>query len=140
MLLAADSWPIVYGPWSIVGSQRSLHLNAREFTIALAQQAGELLLDYRRRGLTEDSIRTKTGHFDIVTEADVASERLILKSLREVYPDHGIHAEESANSRLPDEPCIGSSTHWMAPPILRTGCRSSGLIWPWSARDSQCWL
>ena len=70
------------------------------------------MLDYRRRGLPEDTIRTKTGHFDIVTEADVASERLILKALREVYPDHGIHAEESADSRLPDEPW-----YWVIDPL-----------------------
>ena len=60
--------------------QRSFHLNTREFTINLAQQAGELVLDFRRHGLSEDTIRTKTGHFDIVTEADVASERLIFSA------------------------------------------------------------
>ena len=98
----------------MVGGQfeRSFHLNTREFAIVLAQQAGELLLDFRRRGLPQDTIRAKTGHFDIVTEADVASERLILNALREAYPDHGIHAEESANSRLPEEPWF-----WVIDPL-----------------------
>ncbi len=92
--------------------QRSFHLNTREFAIALAQRAGELLLDYRRRGLPEDTIRAKTGHFDIVTEADVASERLIFGAIREAFPDHGFHGEESANHRLPDEPWF-----WVVDPL-----------------------
>jgi myo-inositol-1(or 4)-monophosphatase len=96
----------------MVRPKRRFRLNTREFAIDLAQRAGELLLDYRRRGLPDDTIRTKTGHFDIVTEADVASERLILKALREAFPDHGIHAEESANSRLPDEPWF-----WVIDPL-----------------------
>jgi myo-inositol-1(or 4)-monophosphatase len=76
-------------------------LNTREFAISLAQRAGELLLEYLRRGLSDDAIRTKTGHFDIVTEADVASERLITAALQEAFPAHAIHAEESAGGGLP---------------------------------------
>ena len=102
--------------------QRSFHLNTREFAIALAQQAGELLLDYRRRGLAEDTIRTKTGHFDIVTEADVASERLIFSAIREAFPDHGFHGEESAGHRLPAE-----SWFWVVDPLDGTTNFAHGL-------------
>jgi myo-inositol-1(or 4)-monophosphatase len=102
--------------------QRSFHLNTREFAIALAQQAGELLLDYRRRGLPEDTIRAKTGHFDIVTEADVAAERLIFSAIREAFPDHGFHGEESAGHRMPDEPWF-----WVVDPIDGTTNFAHGL-------------
>jgi myo-inositol-1(or 4)-monophosphatase len=102
--------------------QRSFHLSTREFTIALAQQAGELLLDYRRRGLSEDAIRTKSGHFDIVTEADVASERLIFSAIRAAFPDHGFHGEESANHRLPAEPW-----YWVVDPLDGTTNYAHGL-------------
>lgn len=108
---------MVHGPF-----KRSFHLNTREFTIALAQRAGDLLLDYRRRGLSEDTIRFKSGHFDIVTEADVASERLIFGAVHEAFPDHGFHGEESANGRLPDEPW-----YWVVDPLDGTTNFAHGL-------------
>ena len=80
------------------------------------------MLDYRRRGLAEDTIRTKTGHFDIVTEADVASERLIFDTIREAFPDHGFHGEESAGHRLPDEPWF-----WVVDPLDGTTNFAHGL-------------
>jgi myo-inositol-1(or 4)-monophosphatase len=101
---------------------RSLHLNTREFAIALAERAGGLLLDYRRSGLSEDAIRAKTGHFDIVTEADVASERLISDAIREAFPDHGFHGEESAGAHLPEEPW-----YWVVDPIDGTTNYAHGL-------------
>ena len=80
------------------------------------------MLDYRRRGLAEDTIRTKTGHFDIVTEADVASERLIFSAICEAFPDHGFHGEESAGHRLPDEPWF-----WVVDPLDGTTNFAHGL-------------
>ena len=112
----------VFRRWSVVVYRRSFHLNTREFAITLAQQAGQLLLDYLRRGLTADSIRQKTGHFDIVTEADVASERLILEALRSRFPSHGIYSEESANGALPDDEWL-----WLVDPIDGTTNYSHGL-------------
>jgi len=37
----------------------------------------------------------KKGAFDLVTEADTGSERQIIKTIREAFPDHAILAEES---------------------------------------------
>ena len=65
---------------------------------------------------------TETGHFDIVTEADIASERLILEALRDPFPSHGIHAEEDAGRRLPDDPWF-----WVVDPIDGTTNFSHGL-------------
>ena len=97
-------------------------LNTREFAISLAQRAGELLLEYLRRGLSDDAIRTKTGHFDIVTEADVASERLITAALQEAFPAHAIHAEESAGGGLP-----AADWWWAVDPIDGTTNYAHGL-------------
>jgi myo-inositol-1(or 4)-monophosphatase len=38
---------------------------------------------------------SKKGVIDLVTEADVGSEEVIIKTIRETFPDHGILAEES---------------------------------------------
>lgn len=57
----------------------------------LAQEAGDLILRYARRGF---SARKKIGG-SLVTDADVASERHILKNIQKYFPDDGIVAEES---------------------------------------------
>jgi myo-inositol-1(or 4)-monophosphatase len=64
---------------------------AFEFAAATAREAGALLREYYRRGVTAEY----KGAIDLVTEADRASEALILERLRAAYPDHAILAEES---------------------------------------------
>lgn len=94
----------------------------REFAITLACRAGELLLEYRRNGIGEDAIREKAGYFDIVTVADVASERLIVAAIREAFPDHSIYAEESATGALPDVEWL-----WLVDPVDGTTNYAHGL-------------
>ncbi|MCL4879901.1 MAG: inositol monophosphatase [Anaerolineae bacterium] len=57
---------------------------------AIARQAGEILKDYYKQA----GGYTLKGEIDIVTEADSASERVILAALQQSYPDYGIVAEE----------------------------------------------
>ncbi|MGQ9489385.1 MAG: inositol monophosphatase family protein [Anaerolineae bacterium] len=96
--------------------------NIREFAIALAERAGELLLQILARGLDEERTRTKAGHFDIVTEADLASEQLILDALRAAFPAHAIYAEESAEGGLPAAEWL-----WLVDPVDGTTNYSHGL-------------
>ncbi|NLL43503.1 MAG: inositol monophosphatase [Firmicutes bacterium] len=56
----------------------------------IAKQAGDLLLDIRRQGF---EVAHKSG-LDPVTDADKASENLIIKELQEYFPDFSIMAEE----------------------------------------------
>ncbi|WP_437229976.1 inositol monophosphatase family protein [Planctomicrobium sp. SH661] len=56
-----------------------------------ARDAGALLMDYLNRGVT---VREK-GISDLVSEADVSAEKLILDRIRNAFPDHAILAEES---------------------------------------------
>jgi myo-inositol-1(or 4)-monophosphatase len=58
---------------------------------AIAREAGKLLLDYFAQGI---GYQYKGGEIDLVTEADRASEKLIVSRLREQWPDHDIFAEE----------------------------------------------
>lgn len=110
------------GSFDIRHAHQEGPLNTREFAIALAQRAGELLLEYRRNGLAEDAIREKAGHFDIVTVADVAAERLIVAALQSAYPDHSIYAEESAQGQAPDVEWL-----WVVDPLDGTTNYAHGL-------------
>lgn len=65
-----------------------------DFAIDLAHRAGALL---RAAAEGERSYEAK-GHADIVTDADKASEALILKRIRAACPEHAILAEESGSS------------------------------------------
>jgi myo-inositol-1(or 4)-monophosphatase len=60
------------------------------FAIDVAREAGGVLV--QRLGAAK--IMTK-GAIDLVTEADLASENLIIERIRSHYPQHGILAEES---------------------------------------------
>lgn len=53
----------------------------------------------------------KKGGIDLVTEADLASEKVILKVIRAAFPDHNILAEESGGSRAPEGPL------WIVDPL-----------------------
>lgn len=94
----------------------------REFAIELAMRAGDLLRQILTRGLDGNRTRAKAGHFDIVTEADLASERLILDALRAAFPSHAIYAEESADGGLPSTEWL-----WLVDPVDGTTNYSHGL-------------
>jgi len=69
---------------------------------AAAREAGELLMDHLGR---LRNVRTKSSARDLVSEADVASERLLVSRLRAARPQHNIEAEEEVRDALdPDVP------------------------------------
>ena len=67
----------------------------------LAREAGSLLLGYYEGSSPSEeltaSIRSKSTRTDLVTEADRASERLILERLRDERPDGAVIAEEGGS-------------------------------------------
>ena len=65
------------------------------FAIDVARDAGALLM--QRLGVAKVSNK---GDIDLVTEADLASESLIIERIRSYYPQHGILAEESGEAVL----------------------------------------
>ena len=64
------------------------------FAIQIAREAGGILIDRLGRAL---KISHK-GDIDLVTEADLASEKLLIERIKSRYPRHGILAEESGAS------------------------------------------
>jgi myo-inositol-1(or 4)-monophosphatase len=67
--------------------------------IEIAHQAGSLLRYYFERHVRFEL----KGDFDLVTEADKASEKLIVERLKARFPDHGILAEEGSGHESPSE-------------------------------------
>lgn len=64
-----------------------------ELAVAIAREAGALLLD-RFDGGAERALASKTTPTDLVSEADLASERLIRERIAAARPDDAILAEE----------------------------------------------
>jgi myo-inositol-1(or 4)-monophosphatase len=75
----------------------------------IARRAGGLLLEYFHRGVQTEY--KGVGTVDVVTEADRASEKLIVESLREAFPSHGIVGEEGSRSQSSNE-CL-----WYVDPL-----------------------
>jgi myo-inositol-1(or 4)-monophosphatase len=94
---------------------------------AIAREAGALLMGYFAGHVT---IEYK-GDVDLVTEADRASERLIVERLRRRWPEHGIIGEEGARSgptaeyRWYVDPLDGTTNFAHGYPVF---CVSIGLV------------
>jgi myo-inositol-1(or 4)-monophosphatase len=79
------------------------------FAIETAREAGQTLLERFGRKITI----TKKGDINLVTEADLASEKLIIERIRSHYPKHAILAEESGAAELNGE----SEWKWIIDPL-----------------------
>ena len=71
----------------------SLGREAVEVALEAARVAGDLLMTHLGR-IAPDTIARKSSQRDLVTAADVASERSLVQRLRAAFPDHAIEAEE----------------------------------------------
>jgi myo-inositol-1(or 4)-monophosphatase len=65
-------------------------MNYLETAVEIAREAGGLLANYFERRIGYEL----KGEFDLVTEADRASEKLVVERLRSHFPTHAILAEE----------------------------------------------
>jgi myo-inositol-1(or 4)-monophosphatase len=77
-----------------------------ETSIEIAREAGALLMDYFGRVSFE-----LKGEFDLVTEADRVSERLVVERLRAHFPTHSIVAEEGGGTEQ------SSDYRWYVDPV-----------------------
>ncbi len=78
------------------------------FAVEIARDAGKLLLDYQGK---LRNVKGKSVAHDLVTEADISAENLILERIREKYPHHGILSEETGSTRKP------GSFRWVVDPL-----------------------
>ena len=80
------------------------------FAIQIARDAGHLLV----QKLGSAKITNK-GDINLVTEADIAAENLIIERIRSRYPQHGILAEESGEAELVSDK--RSDWKWIIDPL-----------------------
>ncbi len=73
------------------------------FAIETAREAGQILLEKFGRKI---NVSLK-GDINLVTEADLASEKLIIEKIKSYYPKHAILAEESGEAVI-----IGGDKRW----------------------------
>ena len=72
-----------------------------ESAVEIAREAGTLLANYFERRVVFEV----KGEFDLVTEADRASEKLVVERLRSHFPAHAIVAEEGSGHESASEYC-----------------------------------
>jgi myo-inositol-1(or 4)-monophosphatase len=82
-----------------------------DFAIQTARDAGRVLAE--RFGRASLAV-THKGEIDLVTEADLAAERLIVERIRSHYPRHSILAEEAGESLRVEQP---SGFKWIVDPL-----------------------
>ncbi len=73
------------------------------FAIETAREAGQILLEKFGRKINV----SKKGDINLVTEADLASEKLIIEKIKSYYPKHSILAEESGDAVI-----LGGDNKW----------------------------
>ena len=86
----------------------SSYLQYLDFTRELAFEAGKVLNDYFGN---IKSINKKTASIDLVTEADIHSEKILIDKIQKKYPNHTIITEES---HLKDK---NSDFRWVIDPL-----------------------
>lgn len=74
-------------------------MNYLETAAEIARDAGALLARYFERRVAVE----RKGEYDLVTEADRASEALVVERLRAHFPSHAIVAEEGSGIESPSE-------------------------------------
>lgn len=85
-----------------------------KFTIKAAKKAGKYVLAEQKKGL----IIEEKGKNDLVTNADRASEEMIIKEIRKNYPSHGIIGEESSFLHKSDPQDFANAEYiWLIDPI-----------------------
>jgi len=92
----------------------------KDLLISVLKNSGKIPLDYFDKPLTE---QRKESQSSIVTEADLASERIIINMIRERFPEHNIISEESGYSNN------GSEYTWIIDPLDGTSNFASGIPW-----------
>jgi len=87
-------------------SNREREKRLLNFAMQTAREAGAILVDRLGRALQVSN----KGDIDLVTEADLASEKLIIERIKSHYPRHAILAEESGDTA--GLPLVSGNSEW----------------------------
>jgi myo-inositol-1(or 4)-monophosphatase len=105
-----------------VTNHKALDLDlALEIAQKVARKAGQLLLEGHRQGF---KIKSKGNGFELVTEYDRRSEKLIVEALTKAFPDHAVIGEEGTNIKSADARYV-----WYVDPLDGTTNYAHRLPW-----------
>lgn len=76
---------------------------ALDLALRAGRASGDILLEHLGK-LDPAEINTKSASRDLVTAADVASERQLVSAIRDHFPGHAIEAEEEVQDEQDDRP------------------------------------
>ena len=68
--------------------------NFLKFAIRVAKEAGRIQMSYFGN---ISSLEKKSTNIDLLTKADLESEKYIIEQIRSAYPEHSILSEEAGN-------------------------------------------
>ena len=94
-------------------------MNTLEFAIQLAKKTGKLLTEYYQPTGIDVNIKSDRT---VVTEADLAADKLLRESIAHNYPDDGILSEEAGTIYPPNKHAV-----WIIDPLDGTTNFSLGL-------------
>jgi myo-inositol-1(or 4)-monophosphatase len=80
----------------------------KDFMVTLCKEAGQIMLEGRGRSLEI----THKGEVDLVTQVDLALERMIVEAIHDSYPDHSVLSEEGEEDRAQD-----AEYAWLVDPL-----------------------
>lgn len=80
-----------------------------DVAIRAARQGGAILLDYAQKGF---EIHRKGQSINLVTEADLHSEKAVIQTIHREFPDHQILSEEQGLQDIPTHP-----VKWIVDPL-----------------------
>jgi myo-inositol-1(or 4)-monophosphatase len=80
----------------------------KEFMVTLCKEAGQMMLEGRGRRLQI----THKGEVDLVTQVDLALERMIVEAIHDSHPDHSVLSEEGEDDKVED-----AEYTWLVDPL-----------------------
>ncbi|MEZ4859899.1 MAG: inositol monophosphatase family protein [Caldilineaceae bacterium] len=95
-----------------------IHAFDTETIISVVRKAGQLVMRMRQEGLQR--VQSKSAVIDLVTEADLASEKLLREELQRLYPQVGFWGEESNQQPT-------TEYYWLVDPIDGTTNFANGI-------------
>lgn len=68
----------------------------KDFTVALAKEAGELIVSARQENRVDEQLKDQQ---ELVTNIDIAVDQLIIERIKARFPEHAILSEETYNDK-----------------------------------------
>ncbi|MFB6157356.1 MAG: inositol monophosphatase [Haloferacaceae archaeon] len=96
----------------------------RERLAAVAERAARAGGDYLRDGFRAGRVDAEYGSDDVKAAADRGAERRVLDAIREAFPDHAVHAEESGRTEGTGD---GRRYEWFVDPLDGTNNFAAGI-------------